>query len=192
MHCWSCTTDVTYWETFTAMRTLQNFTKAMKFLNLTLPGKIYSTLSTPCTPFDKNKYNNYSTTVDIPNTSLEVFSFSEALQPWCSTLTFSKLNCSVREFITPALFSWLSWDLLSLHHKERSYLLITMWLQHSVNITPCQNCIAQVEQEVGYYVLPRYRKIVWVCLNVQHLLHRTAVIDHAASQNIQLLWFSNW
>jgi len=40
MHWWSCTTDVTYWETFTAMRTSQNLTKAMQFLNLTLPGNI--------------------------------------------------------------------------------------------------------------------------------------------------------
>ena len=125
-------------------------------------GIFYSTLSTPCTPFGKNKYNIYSTTVDSPNTSFEVFSFPEALQPWCSTLTFSELNCSAQEFVTPALFSWLSWDLPSLQHKERCYLSITMCFSTHVNITPCQNCIAQVEQEVGHNVLPHCRKIVWV------------------------------
>ena len=51
-----------------------------------------------------------------------------------------------------------------------------------MNITPCQNSIAQVEQEVGYYVLPAIGKS-FGRHNVQYLLDETAVIDHAASQN---------
>jgi len=93
---------------------------------------------------------------------LEVFIFPEALQPWRSSLTFSESSRSAREFITPASFVRLSWDLhQSSARRTHSYLLTTTWLQRSREYHTMSNTKAEVEQEVGYYALPRRRKIFW-------------------------------
>ena len=62
----------------------------------------------------------------------EVFILPKALQPWRSSLTFSESSRFAREFITPASFVRLSWDLhQSSTRRTHNYLLTTTWLQRS-------------------------------------------------------------